>query len=121
MVFEDQDRLADRDPIQVAERPPLDALAVDRRSDRALQIFDHEPTIHALDFEDLPMSFAGPGKRDAELEQAISAEITINLESEGEAARVLTAFMAETARAAIDRASELCARIAAHSCQRALC
>jgi diaminopimelate decarboxylase len=46
--------------------------------------------LHSLDFEDLPMSFAGPGKRDSELEQAISAEITINLESEGEAARALT-------------------------------
>jgi len=40
--------------------------------------------------EGLPISFAGPGKRDAELEQAIAAEVTINLESEGEAARVLT-------------------------------
>jgi diaminopimelate decarboxylase len=47
-------------------------------------------TLHALDFEDLPMSFAGPGKRDSELERAIAAEVTINLESEGEAARVLT-------------------------------
>jgi len=46
--------------------------------------------LHSLDFEDLPMSFAGPGKRDAELEQAISAEVTINLESEGEAKRALT-------------------------------
>ena len=46
--------------------------------------------LHALDFEDLPMSFAGPGKRDSELEQAISAEVTINLESEAEAARALT-------------------------------
>jgi diaminopimelate decarboxylase len=44
----------------------------------------------AAEIEDLPISFAGPGKRDAELEQAITAEITINLESEGEAARVLT-------------------------------
>ncbi|HMI41430.1 MAG TPA: pyridoxal-dependent decarboxylase, exosortase A system-associated [Sphingomicrobium sp.] len=47
-------------------------------------------TLHSLDFEDLPMSFAGPGKRDSELERAIAAEVTINLESEGEAARVLT-------------------------------
>ena len=36
-----------------------------------------------------PVSFAGPGKRDAELEAAIAAGITINLESEGEAARAL--------------------------------
>ncbi len=35
------------------------------------------------------MSFAGPGKRDAELEAAIAAGVTINLESEGEAARAL--------------------------------
>lgn len=35
------------------------------------------------------ISFAGPGKRDAELEAAIAAGVTINLESEGEAARVL--------------------------------
>ena len=37
----------------------------------------------------LPISFAGPGKRDQELETAIRAGITINLESEGEAERVL--------------------------------
>jgi diaminopimelate decarboxylase len=35
------------------------------------------------------ISFAGPGKRDAELRQAIAAGVTINLESEGEAARAL--------------------------------
>ena len=35
------------------------------------------------------MSFAGPGKRDRELEAAIRAEVTINLESEGEADRAL--------------------------------
>ncbi|MCW3848397.1 pyridoxal-dependent decarboxylase, exosortase A system-associated [Sphingomonas sp. LB-2] len=33
------------------------------------------------------MSFAGPGKRDAEIEAAIVAGATINLESEGEASR----------------------------------
>ena len=37
----------------------------------------------------LPVSFAGPGKRDQELETAIRAGITINIESEGEAQRVL--------------------------------
>ncbi|GAC1581197.1 MAG: pyridoxal-dependent decarboxylase, exosortase A system-associated [Sphingomicrobium sp.] len=37
----------------------------------------------------LPVSFAGPGKRDIELEAAISRGVTINLESEGEAARAL--------------------------------
>jgi diaminopimelate decarboxylase len=35
------------------------------------------------------VSFAGPGKRDAELEFAIHHGVTINLESEGEAARAL--------------------------------
>ncbi|MGV2496711.1 pyridoxal-dependent decarboxylase, exosortase A system-associated [Pelagerythrobacter aerophilus] len=35
------------------------------------------------------VSFAGPGKRDEELEFAISASCTINLESEGEARRAL--------------------------------
>jgi len=37
----------------------------------------------------LPISFAGPGKRDPEFETAIRAGITINLESEGEAERAL--------------------------------
>jgi diaminopimelate decarboxylase len=37
----------------------------------------------------LPISFAGPGKRDAELERAVPAGLTINLESEGEAERAL--------------------------------
>jgi diaminopimelate decarboxylase len=37
------------------------------------------------------ISFAGPGKRDAELAAAISAGVTINLESEGEAERALAA------------------------------
>lgn len=36
------------------------------------------------------ISFAGPGKRDRELEMAIDAGITLNLESEGEAERALT-------------------------------
>ncbi|MBU1755598.1 MAG: pyridoxal-dependent decarboxylase, exosortase A system-associated [Alphaproteobacteria bacterium] len=35
------------------------------------------------------VSFAGPGKRDDELEAAITAGVTLNLESEGEAARAL--------------------------------
>lgn len=37
------------------------------------------------------ISFAGPGKRDAELAAAIRAGATLNLESEGEADRALTA------------------------------
>lgn len=35
------------------------------------------------------MSFAGPGKRDAELEAAINAGVTLNCESEGEGVRAL--------------------------------
>ena len=35
------------------------------------------------------ISFAGPGKRDRELEAAIWANVTVNLESEGEAGRAL--------------------------------
>ena len=35
------------------------------------------------------ISFAGPGKRDRELEAAIAAGVTLNLESEGEAGRAL--------------------------------
>ncbi len=37
----------------------------------------------------LPVSFAGPGKRDADLEAAIRARVTINLESEAEAGRAI--------------------------------
>lgn len=36
------------------------------------------------------ISFAGPGKRDEELEAAIAAGVTLNLESEGETRRALT-------------------------------
>ncbi len=51
----------------------------------------------------LPISFAGPGKRDQELETAIRAGITINLESEGEAERALAICQRErlTAKFAI--------------------
>jgi diaminopimelate decarboxylase len=38
---------------------------------------------------DMHVSFAGPGKRDAEIEAAIRAGVTLNLESEGEANRAL--------------------------------
>jgi diaminopimelate decarboxylase len=37
----------------------------------------------------LPISFAGPGKTDQQLEAAIRAGVTINLESEGEAERAI--------------------------------
>ena len=36
------------------------------------------------------ISFAGPGKQDWELETAIAAEITLNVESEGELARIVS-------------------------------
>ena len=51
----------------------------------------------------LAVSFAGPGKRDLELETAIRAGITINLESEGEAERALAICMREglTAKLAV--------------------
>jgi diaminopimelate decarboxylase len=43
----------------------------------------------AAGFDPSKVSFAGPGKRDAELEAAISAGVTLNLESEAEADRAL--------------------------------
>jgi diaminopimelate decarboxylase len=36
------------------------------------------------------ISFAGPGKSDGELKAALSAHVTINIESDGEASRALT-------------------------------
>ena len=45
--------------------------------------------IRAAGIDPARVSFAGPGKRDAELEAAIAAGVTLNLESEGEAARAL--------------------------------
>jgi diaminopimelate decarboxylase len=43
----------------------------------------------ALGIDTARISFAGPGKRDDELEAAIGAGVTLNCESEGEAARAL--------------------------------
>ena len=45
--------------------------------------------VRAAGIDPARVSFAGPGKRDAELEAAIAAGVTINLESEGEAERAL--------------------------------
>ncbi len=45
--------------------------------------------VRAAGIDPARVSFAGPGKRDAELETAIAAGVTLNLESEGEAARAL--------------------------------
>jgi diaminopimelate decarboxylase len=44
------------------------------------------------------ISFAGPGKRDAELEAAIAAGVTLNCESEGEAERALAIGAARSVR-----------------------
>ena len=45
--------------------------------------------LQALQGVEIPVSFAGPGKRAAEIEQAIKAGVTLNLESEGEAETAL--------------------------------
>jgi diaminopimelate decarboxylase len=45
--------------------------------------------VRAAGIDPALVSFAGPGKRDAELEAAIAAGVTLNLESEAEAARAL--------------------------------
>lgn len=45
--------------------------------------------LQQLGIEGARISFAGPGKRDAELEAAIAAGVTLNLESENEASRAL--------------------------------
>ena len=45
--------------------------------------------VRATGFDLGRVSFAGPGKRDAELEAAIAAGVTLNLESEAEAERAL--------------------------------
>ncbi len=44
---------------------------------------------HAAGIDPVRISFAGPGKRDRELEAAIAAGVTLNLESEAEADRAL--------------------------------
>lgn len=45
--------------------------------------------VRAAGIDPARVSFAGPGKRDSELEAAVAAGVTLNLESEGEAARAL--------------------------------
>lgn len=45
--------------------------------------------VRAIGFDLARVSFAGPGKRDSELEAAIEAGVTLNLESETEAQRAL--------------------------------
>ncbi len=55
------------------------------------------------------ISFAGPGKRDRELEAAIAAGATLNLESAGEGERALSiaSHLDVTPRLAVRRQSRL--------------
>ncbi|GAB5350633.1 pyridoxal-dependent decarboxylase, exosortase A system-associated [Qipengyuania sp. 483] len=46
--------------------------------------------VQALGIDGSRVSFAGPGKRDEELQAAVEAGVTLNLESENEARRALT-------------------------------
>lgn len=48
---------------------------------------------------DMPISFAGPGKRDSELEAAIALDCTVNIESEGEMARLAATARSKGVRA----------------------
>jgi len=59
--------------------------------------------VRAMGFDLTRVSFAGPGKRDSELEAAIAARVTLNLESEAEADRALgiAARLGKTPRMAI--------------------
>jgi diaminopimelate decarboxylase len=67
-------------PLIAAIAPQVDGIDVASAGemDKALAVMDASA-----------ISFAGPGKRDAELEAAIRAGVTLNLESEGEAERAL--------------------------------
>lgn len=47
--------------------------------------------LQRADLAGIPMTFAGPGKRDEELEAGIAAGATISVESEGEAGRAILA------------------------------
>lgn len=67
-------------PLIAAIAPEVDGIDVASAGemDKALAVMDASA-----------ISFAGPGKRDAELEAAIRVGVTLNLESEGEADRAL--------------------------------
>ena len=54
-----------------------------------IDVASHGELTTALGAGAREISFAGPGKRDAELEAAIRAGITVNIESEGEFSRAL--------------------------------
>ncbi|MFL6752427.1 MAG: pyridoxal-dependent decarboxylase, exosortase A system-associated [Sphingomicrobium sp.] len=47
--------------------------------------------LKGAELEGIPISFAGPGKRDEELQAAIAAGATVSVESEGEAGRAILA------------------------------
>ena len=46
--------------------------------------------LHEAEVGGVPISFAGPGKRDSDIESAIAGGVTLNVESEGEVERALT-------------------------------
>lgn len=68
------------EPLLAAIAKQVDGLDVASAGEMALAL-EHKPGS--------AISFAGPGKRDAEMEAAIAAGVTLNLESEGEAERAL--------------------------------
>lgn len=68
-------------PLVLAVAPLVDGLDVASGGEMALAV--------AQGVDPARISFAGPGKRDRELEAAIKAGVTLNLESEGEAVRAL--------------------------------
>ena len=57
--------------------------------------------VRAMGFDLTRVSFAGPGKRDSELEAAIAAGVTLNLESEADRALGIAARLGKTPRMAI--------------------
>jgi len=69
-------------PLIAAMAPLVDGLDIASQGEMALALAEKPGTA---------ISFAGPGKRDAEIAAAIGAGVTLNLESEGEAARALAA------------------------------
>ncbi|GAA0300754.1 pyridoxal-dependent decarboxylase, exosortase A system-associated [Sphingomonas oligophenolica] len=69
-------------PLLAAIAPLVDGLDVASKGEMALALATKPGAA---------ISFAGPGKRDDEIEAAIAAGVTLNLESEGEARRALAA------------------------------
>ncbi|MEO8374303.1 MAG: pyridoxal-dependent decarboxylase, exosortase A system-associated [Sphingomonas bacterium] len=69
-------------PLLAAIAPLVDGLDIASKGEMALALAAKPGAT---------ISFAGPGKRDDEIEAAIAAGVTLNLESEGEASRALLA------------------------------